>query len=274
MIVSMLTLCAGANVSAATDSIPRPVTSTYMIEGGSSHLADTYLTPIKYSGWHTALTYSRRQMMKFAPERWVMSLTGQASVDGADNPARNATMYSLDFMASWGMERRYNPVDNMYMGIGGATTLSAGILYLSRNSNNPVAAKAAWTIDLSAYASYRLRIGRIPLTVGISARIPAIGAFFTPDYGELYYEIYLGNHRGLVQCAWPGNYRRADLRLWADVHFGGTTLRLGYHGDLRSTKAHDIVSRHMTHAMSVGIVTQWLSIDTRRSDNNYHSAAY
>lgn len=28
----------------------RPVTAAYTLEAGSSHLSDTYLTPLKYSG--------------------------------------------------------------------------------------------------------------------------------------------------------------------------------------------------------------------------------
>lgn len=258
----------------AEDSVVRPVTSAYMLEVGSSHIADTYLTPLKYTGWHASLGYQRRQMMKFAPDRWVMSLNATGAIDRTLNPARNATMYSLDFEAWWSMERRFMLAPRLAVGIGGATSLTGGVLYVARNSNNPAAAKGAWTVDLTAYASYRVNLGRLPVTFGVSARVPALGVFFSPNYGELYYEIYLGNREGLVQCAWPGNYRRADLRLWADLHFGGTSLRLGYHGDLLSTKAHDIVSRHITHAVTIGIVTEWLSINTRHNNPDYSSALY
>ena len=42
--------------SAAVETV-RPVLSAYGVEAGSAHLADTYLTPLHYNGWHTALTY-------------------------------------------------------------------------------------------------------------------------------------------------------------------------------------------------------------------------
>lgn len=63
---------------AARDSVEvkplRPVMSAYMIEGGGARLVNTYLTPLKYSGWSAAFNYERMQAMKFSPDRWVMQL--------------------------------------------------------------------------------------------------------------------------------------------------------------------------------------------------------
>lgn len=270
-----------ADQTTSTDDIaqspavaPRPVTSAYMLEIGSSHLADTYLSAVKYSGWRAALTYSRRQMMKFDPTRWVMQLDISAGLDGAQNVVRNATMYATDFRGAWAMQRRYEMTKNLTFGVGGATSLDIGVLYLSRNGNNPASARASWTLDLSGDATWRMNIGHMPVTLGISARVPVVGAFFSPNYGELYYEIYLGNTSSLAHFAWPGSYRRADVRLWADLHFGGTSLRVGYHGDMLSTKANNIVTRDISHALTIGIVTEWLSIDTRRANRGYNSASY
>ena len=59
--------------SAAT--VLRPVFAAYTVEWGSSHLTDTYLTPLKYDGWHAAFDYQRYQAMKFAPRDWTMRLS-------------------------------------------------------------------------------------------------------------------------------------------------------------------------------------------------------
>lgn len=244
----------------AEHAVVRPVTSAYGIEAGSAHLADTYLTPLHYDGWHSAVSYSRTQAMGFDPERWSMRLALGVAVDHTQNPARNATMWNLDFEASWAMTRRFRVTDAVSAGIGGYTALNVGALYLGRNGNNPASAKGAWAVGVRAAATYAMRIGRLPITWGVEAAIPLTGVFFTPQYGQLYYEIYLGDRRGLAHAAWPGNYRRIDTRAWADMHFGGTTLRLGYHFDLRSTRANDITSRSVTHAFSVAVVTRWLSV--------------
>ncbi len=93
--------------------------------------------------------------------------------------------------------------------------------------------------------------------------LPVTGAFFAPDYGQLYYEIWLGERSGLCRAAWWGNYFDMDNLLTADLRLGGTTLRLGYRNHIISTKASDIVSRRITHAFVIGIATEWLSLSPR-----------
>ena len=93
---------------------------------------------------------------------------------------------------------------------------------------------------------------------------PLVGAFFSPDYGELYYEIYLGNHKGLAHAAWPGNYFRLDNLLSADLHLGNTSLRIGYAADIFSSKTNNIVTRHITHLFVLGVTTESITIGRSR----------
>ena len=88
----------------------RPVNSSYMLSVGSSHLGDTYLSAVKYTGWSAAFNYDRMQAMKFSPDRWRQQLQLGVQVDGAENPARNAHMYYASLSASWGM-RKHLPFD-------------------------------------------------------------------------------------------------------------------------------------------------------------------
>lgn len=265
--------------SAAVETV-RPVLSAYGVEAGSAHLADTYLTPLHYNGWHTALTYERMQAMGFAPENWVMQLSARISFDGTQNRARNADMYNLEAEGAWTMMRRWrNPwnLSSLTLAVGPGTSLRGGCLYLSRNGNNPASAKGAWTVNAHAMAAYNLRLGRLPVTLRYEAMLPVTGAFFAPEYGQLYYEIWLGERKGLCQAAWFGNYFRLVNHVTADLRLGSTTLRLGYHNDIISTKVHDIVSRRTTHAFSLAIVTEWISLDRGRraaADARFISALY
>lgn len=59
-----------------TVAIERPVVSAYTLEAGTAHIAQTYLSPLRYSGPMIALSYERMQAMRFDPERWVMRLVG------------------------------------------------------------------------------------------------------------------------------------------------------------------------------------------------------
>ncbi|MDE6187856.1 MAG: DUF3316 domain-containing protein, partial [Duncaniella sp.] len=253
------------STSEADPAIIRPVFAAYTAEFGSGHLADTYLSPIKYTGWHAGLDYQRYQAMRFDPEHWTMRLHFNLGLDKTDNPARNATMWSIMLNADWGMMHKFRPfTPDLTLAIGGSTGIEAGCLYNPRNGNNPASAKAAWTVNLTGYASWRTKLWRLPVTLTYQPTLPVAGAFFAPDYGELYYEIYLGDHEGLAHAAWWGNYFKLDNQLTADLHLGSTNLRLGYHGAIFSSKINHVVTHIFTHAFTVGVSGEWISVNPRK----------
>lgn len=244
----------------------RPVTAAYTLGVGSAHVCNTYLTPLHYDGIGISLDYNRYQAMGFDPEHWLMQLSGSLVFDATENPARNADMSGLHLRLGWAMMHRWRiaAVSGLTLCAGGSTDLNVGALLLARNGNNPAQAEAAWTIGATAMATYNIRIGRLPLTLLYQGRMPLTGVFFSPDYGELYYEIYMGNHKGLVHAAWPGNYFRLDNLLCADMHLGNTTLRVGYALDAFSSKAGGIVARNISHRLVLGVATQFVTIGRSR----------
>mgnify|MGYP001026328133 FL=1 len=257
--------------------IERPVVSAYTLEAGTAHIAQTYLSPLRYSGPMLALSYERMQAMRFDPERWVMRLSGR--LDGArtrNNPARNALMWNLNLNLGWSMMRRWNMGPWSLYG-GGYTSVEGGLLYVPRNSNNPVAAKAAWNVGITASAVYHTSLFGKKLTLRYLGELPLTGVFFSPEYGELYYEIYLGNHKGIVRGAWPGNYFKLNNLVSADIALGRTILRLGYRCNIASTKTNNIVCRHIEHSAVVGVASEWISLSPTRKpdpDARYISAMY
>lgn len=247
----------------------RPVTSSYTYEIGGATLANTYLTPLKYKGWDMALNYERMQAMKFNPEKWVMRLTAGIDLNRTDNPAKNATMWRLVADFSWGMTYRFKLPHNITLTGGGSTSLDLGCVYNARNGNNPVAVEAAWTVNLTGYASWNVKIGRLPVTLRYQPTIPLTGVFFSPDYGELFYEIYLGNHSGLAHCAWWGNYFRMENLVTADLHLGATALRVGFRNNILSTSINDITTRTITYSAVIGVTTEWISLNpSRKADTD------
>jgi len=246
----------------------RPVYSAYMLEAGSSHLADTYLTPLHYSGTHLGFTYERTQAMKFDPSHWIMQLSVGIGGNIDENPAKNANMVSIDLSARWGMMRRWRVPCDVTVGIGPAIAINGGCLYLNRNGNNPASAKAAANVGALGYASWSHKVWKVPFTLRYQAHLPVAGCFFSPDYGELYYQIYMGDRSGLAHTSWWGNYFRLDNLLTADLHFGSTTLRLGYRCDIFSSKVNHLVTRDISHSLVVGVATEWLSLPYRASRAN------
>ncbi len=255
-------LACGASMHAQDTTLRplRPVYSAYMLQGGTGHLSDTYLTPLHYDGWHAGFEYERTQAMRFKPDRWIMQLVIGLDGDVTQNPARNGKMYNLAISGSWRMMHRWRLPYGITAGLGPGVSLNAGALYSPRNGNNPASAKAAFTVDAVGYAAYSRSVWRVPVTFRYQATLPVTGVFFAPEYAQLYYQIYLGDRDHLVHGAWWGNYFSLDNLVSADLHFGATTLRIGYRGQIFSSKANNIVSNNFSHSFVLGICTEWLSL--------------
>ncbi|MDE7142451.1 MAG: DUF3316 domain-containing protein, partial [Muribaculaceae bacterium] len=125
----ILTACAACLPAIGSEPPLRPVNSAFMLSAGSSHLADTYLTPLKYDGWNAAFRYERMQAMKFDPDRWRQQLRVGIEMNDAENPARNATMQYLNLAASWGMIRVWELPAGVRLGLGGSTGIDLGVIY-------------------------------------------------------------------------------------------------------------------------------------------------
>lgn len=252
-------------VNTQTDRPIRPVLSAWTIGIGSRHLADTYLTPLKYQGWSGSIAYERLQATPWQPERWVMQLKLSADLCRTKNPAGNALMWGAEVHASWGMMRRWNMAHGFSAGIGPALRAEGGCLYNARNGNNPASAKGAVTIDAIAFVANSFSIGRLPVTVRYQPSLPVIGAFFSPQYDQLYYEMYLGNTSGLVHTAWWGTRFKLDNLVTVDLHLGPTSLRLGYECNWMNSRANNITTRNITHRFVIGATVNWTGIKKTKS---------
>lgn len=258
----------------------RPVLNMFTLEAGSSHVADSYLSPITYRGWSAAFGYERLQAMKFNPHSWVMQLEARIELDRGRNLADNATAWRLDVSARWGMLRRWQDIliPNLTLALGGSTGIDGGAIYNPRNGNNPASAKLAWTVNITGYASWYFNPGgRLPILFRYQPTLPLAGVFFSPEYDELYYEIYLGNHSGLAHFAWPGNRFTMINYFSADLSLGNTILRLGYRNYLYSSKVDNLVTNVTTHAFVFGIGGEWISWNPRNgvsNDTRTFSAVY
>ena len=241
----------------------RPVTSTFVFGLGSSEIADTYLSPIIYRGWNGMFNYSRTQAMKFSPERWIMELGVKLDVAKGKNKVQNTSIWHAGVEIDWAMLARWKTSQMITLGIGGYTGLNVGAIYLSSNGNNPVAAKGAWYVGLRALGTLKFKMGKIPVLARWQGSTPIGGIFFSPDYGELYYEIWLGNHRDLVHGAWWGNYFRLDNEVTFDIGFGTNWLRIGYRSGIFSSKVNDITTRLITNSFLLGISGEWISVNNQ-----------
>lgn len=256
-------LASSQEVWVIDDGDRRPVRSAWMVEAGSSHLLDSYLSPLKYTGWHTSLSYERTQAMKFYPQRWSQQLNLGAEINRGENPSGNASQIYGNLHAAWSMSYLWSLPYGLSATTGGEVQGNLGGVYSARNGNNPASAIADIDLGFVGSLQWQTKLKNTPLRLRWQTSIPLIGTFFSPEYDELYYEIYLGNRHGLVHCGWPGNMFRWDNLVTSDIVFGNTTLRLGFRSRIYSTEVNHITTRNFSYSFVLGIVTDWLSVAPR-----------
>ncbi|WP_283388321.1 DUF3316 domain-containing protein [Barnesiella viscericola] len=232
----------------------RPVASAFTFEIGRQSALDTYLSPIRYSGLDVALGYERLRAASFAPEKWLTRHNVLLNFASMSNQSGNGAMMSLYLDYSFAMLRRWQLGRGLWLAGGGEAALTLGGLYNLRNSNNPATAKVVIDLGATAMASYHLQVGRLPLTFRYQVSLPVVGTFFSPAFGQSYYEMfYLGNTAGIVHFGvW---HNRVDLRnyLSVDLHLGKMALRLGYRQLMRTTHINHIDTQVLSHMFVLGI---------------------
>lgn len=260
----LLSLCGKAAGTEGYDTLPRPVTGSYALEIGESRALSTYLSPLRYKGKVFAASGEWMKAFQKRPESWIMRFDASGQWLSMLNPAGTASMLGAQFHFGWGMSWRKELIEGLQIAAGPGISSNGGLLYLARNGNNPVAANASFGLTLNASLSYRMKIGKLPLVISDRASLPSLEGFFSPEYGETYYEIYLGNHKGLAHCGWWGNHFGIDNLLSVDLDFGRTAMRIGYHYSLTSSYVCDINSRLQTHTFVIGVIPGGLGLKQKK----------
>lgn len=247
--------------------ISLPVTGSYSIEMGATSVQATYLSPLTYSGSQYGAVGSWSKAMPFNPENAVMQFDGGINFCSLLNPAQTARMVGLNANFSWDMSWRKKLPQNFQVTVGGGIGVKGGAYYLLRNSNNPVEAIVDLSLLISASASKHFNIGRLPILITDRVKIPSLGVFFCPEYGETYYEIYLGNHKGLAHCGWWGNNFQLDNLLSVTLDFGRTAMMVGYQLKVHDQWANNLNTKIITNSFVIGVIPQGIGLKKRPKIN-------
>ncbi len=246
----------------------RPVTGIYSLEIGRTDVLATYLSPLHYTGTHYGATGEWSKALPFNPESAIMHFDGGLSFCSLLNPAHTARMVGMTGDFKWGMSWRKNLPSSFTATLGGNIGFNGGAYYLMRNSNNPVQAMAQAAISLRASVARPLKLGKIYLLFRDVVTLPSLSMFFAPQYGETYFEIYLGNHKGLAHAGWWGNNFGIDNRLSVSIDFGRTAMTLGYHFYANTQWANNLNTKIFTHSFSIGIIPGGLGLKPKAKIKN------
>ena len=241
------------------------VTTSTMVGYGHSDLLDTYLSAQDYSGWNINLRHEKLRLSS----RW-KDIVYQGNLWGYytsnTNRADNGMQVTGFAGYSWSMMKRWR-VSNQWRFFAGAAAMGeTGFIYNLQNGNNPASGNFYLGIAATAMVSYKIDIPR-PITLRYQTILPFDGAFFSPHYGQSYYEIFtLGNTDGIINFGSLHNRFDMDNILTADIPLGNAYLRIGYINTLRNSNIHDIKNRRITHSFLVGITREIELLNRRKND--------
>lgn len=245
------------------EDLSRPVTGTYSLGIGSTAVNASYLSPLEYTGTQLAARGTWSKAMPFNPEFAIMNFEAEGNFCNLLNPAKTARMVGINGSFSWNLSWRKRFGNNFQFTAGGGPSVDGGAYYLLRNSNNPVQAMANVSIFLSASISKHFMIGRLPVLLSDQVKLPSLGVFFCSEYGETYYEIYLGNHKGLAHMGWWGNNFRIDNLLSVTLDFGRTAMSIGYKLDVTNQWANNLNTKIITNYFVIGVIPGGIGLKKR-----------
>lgn len=232
----------------------RPVTGVYAIEVGRKKVLATYLSPLRYTGKDFTFSGAWSKAMPFNPQHALMHFNASTSFDSMLNPPQIARMVALSGSFSWGMSWRTRFPWQLQFTAGGAIGIDGGAYWLMRNGNNPIQAMASVNLVPRVSLGRPFKIGKIDFLVRDEVLLPSFSVFFSPEYGESYYEIYLGNHSGLIHAGWWGNNFRIDNLFSITFDFGRTAAMIGYRFKSDTQWANNLNTQIFTHNLVIGVI--------------------
>ncbi|MCD7937722.1 MAG: DUF3316 domain-containing protein [Tannerellaceae bacterium] len=245
---------------------PYSVNEGTMFGLGSSHVKDTYLSPFTYSGWGFRILNERMKIISAGDGRISRQQLINVDITSTQNPAENVNDFGGFVDYSLGFHYRFNLTPSFRLMTGASGHIMGGFLYNTRNSNNPLSAKVDLDLNLSAIIMHYTRIKETPLILRYQIDAPIAGVFFSPDYGESYYEIFNTGNLGHT-IAFNSFHNKFALKnyLTVDILCKGFTLRTGYLNSIYYTDNNNTQTRIISNTFLVGWVKEFVALGGKRN---------
>ncbi len=271
LVILFLTIC---SISlSAQESVLKSTNQATLLGVGKSFLTDTYLSPLEYNGLTMSLLHDRISSTRHFNEKLLLQQQFQMQLAFTKNPSASASEYFGE--VSYNVSGLYPFFQNekfRFFG-GGGLDASLGGIYNVRNSNNPGSLKVSVNLGLSAMAMYNWR----RFTFRWQVSTPFAGLFFSPEYGQSYYEIFsLGNGKGTVRFASFQNQLALRNYFTVDIPINNITIRTGYLSDFYRTDVNDIITKVVSHQFMLGLAVESLNFGgfKAKKNNQFKSSYY
>jgi hypothetical protein len=244
---------------------------------GGYKMKDDYLSPEKYGGVGLRFMNERMRLTKLADYTISRQNIVNVDISSAINGAENANFLSALVDYSLGYHYRFLPDPYFKIMIGGSARGMFGMVYNTRNGNNPMTLHADVDLNFSLIAIHEFRVKKHSLAIRYQFETPFAGVLFCPVYGQSYYEIFtLGNTAEVLNFSSFHNKFAMRNYLTFDFPVGSATCRVGYFGSYYTTDVHEIDRYIISHNVMIGFVKEFVPFGGRdmKKRNLFRSAYY
>ena len=249
-----------------------PISLTYeaiSLGYGTGSVYDSYLSPLKYTGNNVGLIYEKMNHTGLMNGNVAAQHIFNVNYSWTGNNSGTASYYSGFVDYNYGLLYRLNPLDKMQVFAGMQVGGMLGFVYNTRNGNNPATGKAHLDLSLSAMANCKWHIRSQPVYLRNQISLPFIGAMYSPQFGESYYEIGLGDTKDLVHFSSFHNHFSVRNMLSAEIPLNSLTLRFSYLFSFYETRINDLDTRWITNTFYIGFSTNFFVVKGKQKKNNY-----
>lgn len=235
----------------------RRYTHQHFVALGAANILDTYLSPEQYKGME--MRYMFRSWRQLKHPAWQRMLHHEADVRTSGNRADNADMLGLDYRFRIGWLRTWTMLEGKLSLQAGATAdAMVGVLYNTRNQNNPAQLRASVSLSPMARAQYDFSISRRPFRATWEVSAPLVGVMFSPNYGQSYYEIFTrGNYDHNIVPTTIGSTPSLQSLLTLQTTWKKTAVMLGYMAEAQQSHVNDLKTHTYNHMIVVGITRKF-----------------
>ena len=247
-----------------------------MIGVGATNMLDTYLSPEKYRGVDIRfLSHTRREKDSTV---WINQFQHEGNIAYADNRSGNGGEMAGGYTFRYSLLRKWNVSlwsHPLQLIAGGTAAANIGMIYNTRNGNNP--ANARLSLHIEPTVGFDYPIGRpsskrgiafrpgdnahYPVVLHYEASAPLFGLMFSPNYGQSYYEIFnRGNYDHNCVPTTIGSTPSLRQMLTLDFRLAHTTWRIGYLGTIEQSHVNNLKTHIYTHSLVIGIVKRFRTV--------------
>jgi hypothetical protein len=254
-----------------------PVSLTYQsisLGTGNTSTYDTYLSPLKYSGWNLNLMGEQVKNTRLWNGRIISQSLFNLEFADMQNPpgSANSNLGYLEY--DYGLYYRFLPIQKLQIFAGLQGDLLAGAVYNRRNSNNPIDAKVNLNLNLSAIATYPFQIKQQPFRLRYQINASLVGAAFSPEFGQSYYEIGQGSENPLIHFAAWHNHLALRNIFSLEIPFNSCTLRISSTNFLYQTHINLLQTRVISHSVQVGFSKYFHTVSIKKPNKTKYNYVF